>query len=220
MNLRLLRGTTPEANRVYLEWDAPLLGKETHERAPISGLSGGVVHVPGDFATSTTGAGASAATSTTSGGTTTTTMLTTATTTNILSMASPPILRYVLEFAESTSSAAESSQSPPSFSKRIEIPGEKTQVKVDNLSPASVYLFRVRAINSAGSGPPSAHLLVRTANVPPSVSPNNVCTCFHILAPLSILQTTWLYAPLLNNYIHITNTKKSCSTFFLTRYKE
>jgi len=151
--LRLLRGRTPEASRVYLEWDAPpLSASETHEGAPFSGLSG-MVHVPGDFATSP------AATSTT-----TTTMLTTA----ILAVASPPILRYVLEFSESSES--------PSFTKRIEIPGEKTQVKVDNLSPATVYLFRVRAINSAGAGPPSVHLLVRTANVPPSVPPNNVKT--------------------------------------------
>ncbi|CAL8083145.1 unnamed protein product [Orchesella dallaii] len=157
VNLRLLRGRTPEASRVYLEWDAPpLLASETHEGAPFSGLSG-MVHVPGDFATSP------AAAATTSGGTTTTTtMLTTA----ILAVASPPILRYVLEFSESSET--------PSFTKRIEIAGEKTQVKVDNLSPASVYLFRVRAINSAGSGPPSVHLLVRTANVPPSVPPNNV----------------------------------------------
>lgn len=158
VNLRLLRGQAPEASRVYLEWDAPpLVGKETHDGAPISGLSG-VVHVPGDFATSTAAA-------TTSGGTTTTTMLTT-TTANLASPAFPPILRYVLEFTESAEI--------PSFSKMMEIAGEKTQVKVDNLKPALVYLFRVRAINSAGSGPPSVHLLVRTANVPPSVPPNNV----------------------------------------------
>lgn len=170
MNLRLLRGHPPEANRISLEWDPhSLSGRESSNQGVPNSLD-----VPGEVETAASGTGGGSSSGATgevnsgNGKATADSTLTTATTTAILAMASPPILNYVLEFSEASES--------PGYSRRIEIPGEKTQVKVDNLSPASVYLFRVRAINSAGSGPPSAYLLVRTANVPPSVPPNNVCS--------------------------------------------
>ncbi|CAG7701335.1 unnamed protein product [Allacma fusca] len=56
---------------------------------------------------------------------------------------------------------------------RLDILGERTQVKIENLFPSSTYIFRVSGVNSAGNGPP-AEIVARTLSSPPSAPPSNV----------------------------------------------
>lgn len=73
---------------------------------------------------------------------------------------------YVLEFS------LQEDKEP--FSHSLQVTGDKREARVDNLAPAAQYLFRVRAVNSAGKGAPSEPLLIRTPNVPPAAPPTNV----------------------------------------------
>ncbi|XP_035704830.1 Down syndrome cell adhesion molecule-like protein Dscam2 isoform X2 [Folsomia candida] len=92
-------------------------------------------------------------------------------TTTTVAVLPPPILIYVLEFSLTREKAAENTR----FSRHMEVPGGgNTRATVDNLSPAAEYAFRVHAVNRAGAGPASDYFLVRTANIPPTVSPSNV----------------------------------------------
>ena len=82
-----------------------------------------------------------------------------------------PVLTYIIEY----SLAGEKNAFPI---QRLEVLGESTQVKVENLCPSTLYSFRVAAVNSAGSGP-HAELVVRTLAAPPASAPGNVSNGLH-----------------------------------------
>lgn len=77
-----------------------------------------------------------------------------------------PVLTYIIEY----SLVGDKSSFPI---QRLDVLGESTAVKVESLSPSTLYSFRVAAVNSAGSGPP-AELVVRTLSAPPANAPGNV----------------------------------------------